>query len=54
MKYENEPAYRDGYRAGYTDAALGLRLTVALTSPRKLYAQGYGDGQSARTNGETS
>ena len=40
-----DPEYIEGYRSGYTDGTLLLRLHVSITSPRKQYARGYRDGQ---------
>ena len=39
--------YRDGYRAGYYDASLGLCLVSALSTWLPNYADGYYDGRLA-------
>jgi len=42
-----EVTYEEGYRAGWLDAALGCRSTIAVTSLHGWYAAGYRDGQIA-------
>jgi len=37
--------YSNGYRAGWLDASLGLRLQIAVQSPLPGYAAGYKQAQ---------
>lgn len=37
--------FTDGYRNGHSDAMLGLRSIIAVTSPHVRYAEGYRYGQ---------
>lgn len=39
-------SFEDGYRNGHADALLGLRLTIALTSPQADYREGYRRAQA--------
>jgi hypothetical protein len=45
-------SYREGYRAGYADALLGITLLVAVLASWGDYARGYSQGQTDQKTGK--